>query len=264
MSVITDSSRLEQAAPSGGDDRAALGAAIHEAAATADASDPQELYALARSAIVAGDYETAHALALRIPEHDGVRTVIGPILNLVPAARSTAMVAAAGAPSVAPELPYPENFYTYHRDFYPLDVLNDVQRQIAAVAQPPRDASQAYSGFADRGMMFIRAAVTWFEALKHWQSGTAAFSGRNYAAAQTAYDACQAAICDYFSKYLPDRSRHRPPQRAAEQVDRAPSPGPGVLGAAVDPAAPAPRVAHPPGTVGARLSGAAARALYRT
>ena len=88
-----------------------------------------------------------------------------------------------------------------------MDVLHDLQRQIAAVAQPPRDASQAYSGFADRGMVFIRAAVTWFEALKQWQSGHLAFNGRNYAVAQAAYDACQAAVCDYFGKYLHDRRR---------------------------------------------------------
>ena len=63
-----------------------------------------------------------------------------------------AALAVAGAQAAAPELPYPENFYTYHRDFHPMDVLNDVQRQIAAVGQPPRDPSQAYSGFADRGI----------------------------------------------------------------------------------------------------------------
>ena len=185
MSVITDSSRLEEAT----------------VAATADASDPQELYSLARSAIIAGDYETANDLARRIPEHEGVRTVIAPILQAEPAARLVARAAAADSQPAAPELPYPENFYIYHRDFYPMDVLNDVQRQIAAVAQPPRDASQAYPGFPDRGNMFIRTAVTWFEALKHWQSGHTAFNGRNYAVAQAAYDACQAAVCDYFSKY---------------------------------------------------------------
>ena len=203
MSVITDSSRLEQAAAAftGPGDRAALRTAVREAAAAADASDPQELYSLARYAIVAGDYETAHSLARRIPEHEGVRTVIEPILKPEPAARSAAALSASVAQAGAPELPYPENFYTYHRDFHPMDVLNDVQRQIAAVGQPPRDPSQAYSGFADRGFAFIRAAVTWFEALKLWQTGNAAFNGRNYAVAQATYDACQAAICDYFGKY---------------------------------------------------------------
>jgi Tc toxin complex TcA C-terminal TcB-binding domain len=204
MSVITDNSRLERAAAAlaGPGDRAALRTAVREAAAATDASEPQEIYSLARYAIVAGDYETAHSLARRIPEHEGVRTVIEPILKPEPAAaRSATALVSSAAQAGAPELPYPENFYTYHRDFQPMDVLNDVQRQIAAVGQPPRDPSQAYSGFADRGMVFIRAAVTWFEALKLWHSGNAAFNGRNYAVAQATYDACQAAICDYFGKY---------------------------------------------------------------
>src|SRR5262249_13083935 len=100
-----------------------------------------------------------------------------------------------------PELPYPENFYAYRRDFYPLDVINDVQHQIAAVGQPPRDPSQAFSGFPDRGDVFIQSAVTWFEALKQWQIGNAALNHLNYGSAQEAYDACQSAACDFFSKF---------------------------------------------------------------
>ena len=84
MSVITVSSRLEQAA------------------AAADASDPQELYSLARSAIVAGDYETAHSIARRIPEHDGIKTVIAPILQAEPVAGAAAARTAANASSTEP------------------------------------------------------------------------------------------------------------------------------------------------------------------
>jgi Tc toxin complex TcA C-terminal TcB-binding domain/PKD domain len=202
MSVVSDSPHVIHAiaAFTDNDDRAALRTAIRKAAAAADASQPDEIYSLARYAVLAGDYEMAASLARRIPDHDGVRTVIDPILatsTALSAARQTAV----GSQPRAPELPYPENFYTYHNEFYPLDVLNDVQRQIAAVGQPPRDASQAYPGFADRGMMFIRAAVAWFEALKQWQIGNAAFNARNYAVAQATYDACQATVCDYFSKY---------------------------------------------------------------
>src|SRR5262249_17674966 len=67
--------------------------------------------------------------------------------------------------------------------------------------QPPRDPSQAYPGFPDRGNVFIRTAVSWFEALKQWQIGNAAFNQRNYGVAQAAYDACQSAVCDYFSRH---------------------------------------------------------------
>lgn len=177
-------------------------AAIRTAAAAADASQPQELYWLARYATIAGDYETARSIARRIPEHEGIKTVIEPIVGLPdpPAQRSLGQQQAEPRPR-APELPYPENFYSYRRDFYPPDVLTEMQRQIAAVGQSPRDPSQAYAGFPDRGIQFIQAAVTWFEALKQWQIGNVALNHRNYGVAQTAYDACQSAVCDYFSKY---------------------------------------------------------------
>ena len=124
--------------------QAPLRAAVREAASAADTTQPQELYWLARYAVLAGDYETAHAIARRIPGDGGITRVIEPILALpdqpppplpgqLPRARQQR----------SPELPYPENFYTYRRDFYPLEVLNDVQRQIAAVGLPPRDARQA-------------------------------------------------------------------------------------------------------------------------
>src|SRR5829696_1349608 len=182
--------------------REALRAAVHEAVSSADASQPQELYWLARYATLAGDYQTAYDIAQRIPNHDGVRAVIDPILALPdgPAPVDPTQPPTAPHPR-PPELPYPENFYVYRRDFYPLDVLEDIQRQVAEVQQSPRDPSQAYPGFPDRGILFIQAAVNWFEALKQWQIGNAASNHRNYGAAQAAYDACQSAVCDYFSKY---------------------------------------------------------------
>src|SRR5262249_48742994 len=89
----------------------------------------------------------------------------------------------------------------YRRDLYPLDALNDMQRQIAAVGQPPRSSAQAYPPAGDVGASIIQAAVTWFEALKQWQIGNDELNHRRYAAAQAAYDACQSAVCDFFSKH---------------------------------------------------------------
>lgn len=202
--VDPPTARLMQvaAAFAGTNGRADVRAAIRTAAAAVDDSQPQELYWLARYATMAGDYATARSIARRIPEHEGIKTLIEPIVALPdqPAQRSLRQQQAEPRPR-APELPYPENFYSYRRDFYPLDVLTDMQRQIAAVGQSPRDPSQAYSGFPDRGIQFIQAAVTWFEAIRQWQIGNAALNRRNYGVAQTAYDACQSAICEYFSKY---------------------------------------------------------------
>jgi hypothetical protein len=182
--------------------RVALRAAVRAAAAAADTSQPQELYGLARYATLAGDYQTAHAIARRIPNHGGVKAVIEPILALPAQAEQPVLgQPLAASQPLAPELPYPENFYTYHHDFYPLDVLNDVQRQVAAVGEPPRSANQAYPDSGTVGARMIQAAVSWFEALKQWQIGNAAFNHQNYEAAQAAYDACQSAACDYFDKY---------------------------------------------------------------
>ncbi len=42
--------------------------------------------------------------------------------------------------------------------------------------------------------------MAWFEALRQWQIGNAAFDHRKYGAAQAAYNACQSAACNYFSR----------------------------------------------------------------
>ena len=188
-------------------DRVALRAAVRAAVSAADTSQPQELYWLARYAIIAGDYETAHALALRAPGHSEIQGIILPILELPdqPAQPDPGQPPAAPPPR-SPELPYPENFYTYRRDRYPIDELNEMQRQVIAVGEPPRDPNQArgpddLGPDATRGSVLIGVAASWFEALKQWQIGNEALNLRRYAAAQAAYDACQSATCDYFSKY---------------------------------------------------------------
>lgn len=187
-------------------DRVALRAAVREAAAAADTSEPQELYWLARYATIAGDYETGHSIARRIPGQPGIPDIIIPILELPdqPVQPSPEEPPVAPQPR-PPELPYPENFYTYRRDRYPLDALSDMQRQVIAVGQPPRDPSHArgpdLGPDSSRGSVLIQVAASWFEAIKQWQIGNAALNLRKYGAAQAAYDACQSAACDYFSKY---------------------------------------------------------------
>jgi hypothetical protein len=185
---------------SGTGGRVALRDAVREAASVVDTSEPEELYWLARYATLAGEYQTARDITRLIPEHGGVRALIDPILTLPdhPLQPDPGQPPAAPRPQ-PPELPYPENFYTYRRDLYPLDVLDDVQRQVAAVGQPPRDPDQARPDpLGPTGDVFIQSAVSWLEAIKQWQIGNAAFNTRNYGAAQVAYDACQAAACTFF------------------------------------------------------------------
>ena len=175
--------------------RVALRTAVREAAlaSAADTSQPQALYWLARYATLAGDYQTAHSLAQRIPNHGDVIGVIDPILHLP------------DQQPHPPELPYPENFYTYRDDLYQLDLVQDIQRQIRAIGEPPRHPSQAAipGGQVDvpGGKALIELAATWLEAIKQWEIGNAALNRRRFADALTAYDACQASICDYFHKF---------------------------------------------------------------
>jgi hypothetical protein len=177
----------------GPDGRGAARKAVREAAAAADTSQSQELYWLARYATAAGDYDMASSIARRIPDHRDVQGVIDPILDLP------------DRQPWPPELPYPENFYTYRRDLYPSEALNDIQREVIAVGQPQRDPSQAHGPDlgpdAGRGSTLIQAAASWLEAIKQWQTGNRALNHRHHADAQLAYDACQSAACDYFAKF---------------------------------------------------------------
>lgn len=173
--------------------REALRTALREVVPLADSSNPQELYQLARFAIIAGDYQTAHSIAQLVPNHADIKGVIEPIVQQPdPQPRP-------------PDLPYPENFYTYRHDLYPPDVLDRVQQLVKEVGEPPRDTNQAngpdLGPDAVRGRILIQVAASWFEAIKQWQKGNEQLNHRQYAAAQAAYDACQAAACDYFSKF---------------------------------------------------------------
>ncbi|HEU4713466.1 MAG TPA: PKD domain-containing protein [Pyrinomonadaceae bacterium] len=198
-SVLYTSSILATSA-----NREELRTAVKQAVAAMDGTNgnrPQELYWLSRHAVIAGDYDTAWMLAKRIPDHTGVRGVIEPILALpavVAQADSSLPVRPEPQP---PEVAHPENFYWYHCDRYPTDALSNVQKLISDVARPPRDASQAYPGFTDRGGIFIYAATNIFEALKQWQQGNAALANRNFDEAMNAYNACQAIVFEYFNSY---------------------------------------------------------------
>src|SRR5687767_8457458 len=93
--------------------RSVTRAAVREAAqaSAADSSQPQELYWLARYAVLAGDYQLAHSITQLVPNHADVVGTIDPILALP------------DEQPLPPELAYPENFYTYRRNIYSFPVL---------------------------------------------------------------------------------------------------------------------------------------------
>jgi hypothetical protein len=185
----------------GSGNRAGLRSAVREVANAADASQPQEIYQLARFAILASDYPMARSIALRAPGQQQIEEIVLPILELLDQVVQPSPAGPPVAPQPRPpEVPYPENFYTCRHDLYPLDALNEMQRQISAVKES--DANGPDPGpDAGRGRELIQAAASWFEAIKQWQAGNAAQNRRQYTAAQAAYDACQSAACEYFAGF---------------------------------------------------------------
>ncbi|MDP2604238.1 MAG: hypothetical protein Q8S00_16860 [Deltaproteobacteria bacterium] len=165
-------------------DRVALRAAVREAAAATDNSQPQELYWLARYATLAGDYQTAHSIALLIPDHGGARGVLEPLLELpVPASPQPR----------PPEVPYPENFYAYRRPWVDPSAVERVALEWPNLQPTQFNPAQGVGG---------PAAIA---ALRYWNEGNNHFNRRRYAAAIAAYDACQDEVLSYFDKFYLDQ-----------------------------------------------------------
>jgi peptidoglycan hydrolase-like protein with peptidoglycan-binding domain len=182
-----------EAAFAGTGGREALRAAVREAASAADTSQPEELYWLARYAILAGDYQTAHDIAQQIPDHGGVRAVIDPIVALPdqPAQPNPGQPPTAPQPR-SPEVPYPENFYAYRRPW-----VDPAAVERVALDWPNLKPTEHTPLQRDGGPPAIAA-------LHYWHKGNSHFTRRRYDAAVSAYDACQDSVIAYFDKFYPD------------------------------------------------------------
>ena len=202
---------LHVASAFAGGGRAPLRAAVREAASAAATSQPQELYWLARYATLAGEYQTAHDIAWRIPDHGGITVVID--------------IVALPATPQPPEVPYPENFYTYRYDLVPRDLLDELRGSTASqstprlrrrprgqdgendfpddLPEPPPDPPDDPNTPADelRRAAVIEAACSWLDAADYWRQGNEHFELRRYASAAGAYEASQRAALRYFEKY---------------------------------------------------------------
>lgn len=203
------------------EDQGALRAAVREAAAAPDTSQPQALYWLARYATIAGDYEQAHAISQLIPDHPGVRDVLGPILAPPPSENAPPFEPR------PPELPYPENFYTYRYKLLPQEKIDELlgptdpsapdpnarmRRQAVGLDEEgewpndlpdepePDPQPETPLPTPERAKALRESAESWLKAVKEWQSGNEEFIKQRYESAVFAYTVCQKAGLNYFAK----------------------------------------------------------------
>lgn len=180
-------------------DRAALKSAVGEAVSIADASQPEVNYWLARYAIIAGDYPTAAAAAskierLSLPHLADVKDFLDHILEpLTPVPRP-------------PELPYPENFYSYRENLISAQNLDELRAQIdgvtreqmaAAISTPsnPVDPNTIDLAALGRAQYIGRHALA---AVAAWQAGNRYAARRQQELAIQSYAQCQTEAANYF------------------------------------------------------------------
>ena len=207
---------LNVAAAATDGNRVALRAAARESIAAARNATPQENYWLARYAVIAHDYPNARAAALRAPQlSDLVTQIIDVQLDLT------------AEPPRPPEVPYPENFYSYRYKLLAQETLDELLGRTASApsgssARMMQRRMVVHEGEGDwpdsdeepepeppsstepdpaRQEAIKQAADNWLRAVDEWQFGNEEFNKRRYASAVSAYTACQKATLNYFGKY---------------------------------------------------------------
>jgi len=161
-------------------------------------NSPEYNYWLARSAIFAGDYSTAYTTAGRGLEHlDDLMVDVNVIL--LP-----------GEQPLQPEVPHPENFYTYREDVVDHSQLVQLNSQLGsfdkaqyeAYLYPPGSLTPPGSiDQADFDAMMNKARPA-IAALVAWQTGNHYAAKRELRLALQSYRQCQSLIADYFQSGL--------------------------------------------------------------
>jgi hypothetical protein len=179
-----------------------------KSAVNAVPNSPRYDYWLARFAIMAGFYD----LAMKVNPH--LQDLFGnDIGNDV----------FTHAPPRAPDIPFPENYYSYRYDLMAqedIDALLGVGGSSGAQpllisfrpahgtsnVDPPRDPviydpPPTSPPGAPRGQRLADSARAWLSAIKAWQFGNSEFLNQRYASAVDAYNSCQQATLSYFSSF---------------------------------------------------------------
>lgn len=160
------------------DDRAKVREVVRDVVRNA-ATTPEVAYHAARYAIIMGDYKTADEAAAKFPAFDRIKEVVRPVIELpTPIPRP-------------PEVPYPENFYSYQRPLIDPAKVEKVALELASSPNLPAGTTSKQKSSAEYALA----------ALRHWNDGNQSFERRRYATAVDHYNACQDAIADYFRTF---------------------------------------------------------------
>jgi hypothetical protein len=168
-------------------------------------------YWLARYAVMSGDYTLAKKVSPHLIDLSGVGVDLGnAVLN---------PGTGPGSPQ-APDVPFPENFYSYRYDLMSQEDIDDLRTKnqfsgampfMARATHPNGGPSEPPPGVPDpppatapgmsRQERLAASAMAFLNAIEAWQLGNSAFSRERYASAVQAHNRCQQAILDYFSVF---------------------------------------------------------------
>jgi hypothetical protein len=176
-------------------------------------SSPDYNYWLARFALMAGDYDTAARVSPRLVDLSGAAVNLG----------DGVFTTGDGAAPQAPEVPFPENFYSYRYNVMsqadiealrPSSGQSTSDRTFRIATRPSNGTTDTFDPPHDpviydpptptspgtpRPQRLADSALAWLGAIEAWQFGNAEFARERYASAVDAYNRCQQAAISYFS-----------------------------------------------------------------
>ena len=158
-------------------------------AVSAVPNSPEYNYWLARYAIMAGDYATPKTIMMLHPDWPDLSGSLGDLSGIFDPNTRPA----------APDIPYPENFYSYQLDLVSQAVLSELRRQLQSLTYEEYGAAFSPPELIHQGRfpVAVRMAETAVDALTAWLEGNRYAADRELKLAMQSYLRCQALVADY-------------------------------------------------------------------
>jgi hypothetical protein len=159
---------------------------------------PQYNYWLARYAVMTGDYALAKKVSSSLVDLSGKDIDLGNILT-------SGTGTSPGSPQ-QPEVPHPENFYSYREDLVDQDQLAQLEAELASLTVEQYAAYISTPGnTVDPNTInsawfnaIVRKARPALAAIAAWQTGNHYAANREITLALQSYQECQSLVADYF------------------------------------------------------------------